>query len=206
MRHKHPPPTLVLPLSIPDQVRDPLPRYAANGRKNPTPCPCSGVKARVIEATYTIDETCADGSTAQTRVTVLGGHGEEAESGVRTLDSDYLTVTVSGQTCTSESVFLRASGPADFSFAPSLKTARSVGTVTTSDGQAITVSMTWRGIGGKETTKNTTTFPGFTGRFTGQRRDAVASGTVVVNGVTIVDGTTTSARIETLEDRNITQS
>jgi len=160
----------------------------------------------VASATYTIDENCADGSTAQTRVTVLGGHEEEAESGVSTLDSDYLTVTVSGQTCTGESVFLRASGPADFSFAPSLRTARSVGTVTTSNGQTITVSMTWRGIGAKETTKNTTTFPGFIGRFTGQRRDAVASGTVVVDGVTVVSGRTTSARIETLEDRNITQS
>jgi dihydrofolate reductase len=50
---------------------------------------------------------------------------------------------------------------------------------------------------------NTTTFPGFTGHFLGKRRDAVATGTVVVDGETLVDGSTTNAEIETLEDNNI---
>jgi hypothetical protein len=36
------------------------------------------------------------------------------------------------------------------------------------------------------------------------RRDAVATGTVVVDGETLVDGSTTNADIETLEDTNIT--
>jgi hypothetical protein len=34
-------------------------------------------------------------------------------------------------------------------------------------------------------------------------RDAVATGTVVVDGDTLVDGSTTNAEIETLEDNNI---
>ena len=65
--------------------------------------------------------------------------------------------------------------------------------------------MDWEGSGGMETTSNTTTFPGFTGHFTGKRRDAVATGTVVVDGDTLVDGSTTNARIETLEDKNISR-
>ena len=35
-------------------------------------------------------------------------------------------------------------------------------------------------------------------------RGAVATGTVAVDGSTLVDGSTTNARIETLEDTNIT--
>ncbi len=41
-----------------------------------------------------------------------------------------------------------------------------------------------------------------TGHFQGRRRDATATGTVVVNGETLVDGTTDNAEIETLEDTN----
>jgi hypothetical protein len=63
--------------------------------------------------------------------------------------------------------------------------------------------MTWEGTGPMETISNTTTFPGFTGHFTGMRRDAVATGTVVVDGETVVDGSTTNAEIETLEDKNV---
>jgi hypothetical protein len=48
-----------------------------------------------------------------------------------------------------------------------------------------------------------TIFEGFTGHFHGQVRDAVATGTVLVNGATLVDGSTTNARLETLEDTNI---
>jgi hypothetical protein len=49
-----------------------------------------------------------------------------------------------------------------------------------------------------------TTFPGFTGHFQGKRRDAVATGTVVVDEQKLVDGSTTNAEIETLEDNNVT--
>lgn len=65
--------------------------------------------------------------------------------------------------------------------------------------------MAWDGTGPLETTNNTTTFPGFTGHFTGHRRDAVATGTVVVDGELLVAGSTTNAEIETLEDRDISR-
>ena len=57
-----------------------------------------------------------------------------------------------------------------------------------------------------EATNNTTTFPGFTGHFMSRRRDAVATGTVVVDGETLVDSSTTNAEIETLEDTNLRTS
>ncbi len=65
--------------------------------------------------------------------------------------------------------------------------------------------MTWEGTGEMETTSNTTTFPGFTGHFSGHRRDAVATGTVVVDGEMLVAGSTTNAEIETREDKNISR-
>ena len=153
-------------------------------------------------ANYTIDEECADGSTAQRRVTVIGGHEEESESGASTLDSDFLTVLIRGFTCDGDLVNDRGSGPAEFEFSPSLQSASVLGTITTRDGHSVTVDMSWEGTGRLETTSNTTTFPGFTGHFKGQRRDAVATGTVVVDGETLVDGSTTNAEIETLEDKN----
>ena len=64
--------------------------------------------------------------------------------------------------------------------------------------------MTWEGTGPIETTQNTTVREGFVGHFTGKERDAVATGTVVVNGETVVNGSTTNASIETLEDNNRT--
>ena len=98
-------------------------------------------------------------------------------------------------------VFARASGPAEFS--PSLQTASVSGTVT-GGGHTVTVDMTWEGTGPIESSSNTTTFPGFTGHFENKRRDAVATGTVVLDGETLVDGSTTNAELETLEDNNIT--
>src|SRR5687768_5272600 len=53
----------------------------------------------IATANYTIDKQCADGRTVQTRVTVIGGHEEESESGVTTLDSDFLTVLIRGFDC-----------------------------------------------------------------------------------------------------------
>ena len=43
----------------------------------------------------------------------------------------------------------------------------------------------------------------FAGHFQGKRRDAVATGTVVVNGTTLVSGSTTNAEIDMLEDTNV---
>jgi len=155
-------------------------------------------------ANYTVSEQCADGSTSTTLVTVIGGHEEESENGVSTLDSDFLTVLIRNS-LDCEGIFVndRGSGPADFAFSTSLQTASVDGTVTTRDGRSVTVEMGWKGTGPKETTSNTTTFPGFTGHFVGERRDAVATGTVVVDGDTLVDGSTANAEIETLEDNNI---
>jgi hypothetical protein len=157
-------------------------------------------------ANYTINEQCADGSTAQTRVTVIGGHEEESESGVTTLDSDFLTVLIRGFDCDFNLINDRGSGPAEFTFSPSLQTAAVSGTITTRSGSSVTVDVSWEGTGGIETTTNTTTFPGFVGVFQGKTREAVATGTVVVDGETLVDGSTTNAEIETLEDTNTTTS
>lgn len=157
----------------------------------------------VATANYTVTRECPDGSTVQMRVTVIGGHEEESESGMSTLDSDFVTVLIRGFDCDGTFVNDRGSGPADFEFSPSLQTASVEGTITTRDGWSVTVDVTWDGTGEMETTSNTTTFPGFTGHFTGHRRDAVATGTVVVDGEMLVAGSTTNAEIETLEDRNI---
>jgi hypothetical protein len=158
----------------------------------------------VATANYIVNEDCGDGTTAQTRVTVIGGHEEESESGVTTRDSDFLTVLLRGFDCEGNLVNDRGSGPADFAFSSSLQEASVTGTITTRDGRSVTVDMSWEGTGPRETTNNTTTFPGFTGHFKGNRRDAVATGTVVVDGETLVDGSTTNAEIETLEDTNTT--
>jgi hypothetical protein len=155
-------------------------------------------------ANYTITEDCADGSTAETRVTVIGGHEEESVNGVTTLDSDFLTVLIRGFDCDFNLINDRGSGTAEFTFSDGLSRASVAGTITTREGRTVTVDMDWDGVGGTETTNNITTFPGFHGHFQGKRRDAVATGTVVVDGETIVDGSTTNAEIESLEDTNTT--
>jgi hypothetical protein len=66
----------------------------------------------VATANYTLDEQCPDGSTAQTLVTVIGGHEEETESGVATLDSDFLTVLIRGFDCAGNFISDSGSGPA----------------------------------------------------------------------------------------------
>jgi hypothetical protein len=157
----------------------------------------------IATANYTVDQTCPDGTTARLLVTVIGGHEEESESGVSTLDSDFLTMLIRGVDCEGNLVNDRGSGPADFVFSPSLKRASVAGAITTRDGRSVTVNVSWEGVGGVETTSNTTIFPGFTGHFKGKVRDAVAIGTVVVDGEPLVDGPTTNAEIETLEDNNI---
>lgn len=157
----------------------------------------------VATANYTVSRACPGGSTTVTRVTVIGGHEEESESGTTTLDNDFLTVLIRGFDCDGNLVNDRGFGPADFGFSPSLQTAHVSGTITTRDGRSVTADVNWEGAGPIEATSNTTTFPGFTGHFQGMRRDALATGTVVVDGDTLVNGSTTNAEIETLEDTNI---
>jgi hypothetical protein len=156
----------------------------------------------VATANYVVTEDCGDGSTATTRVTVIGGHEEESVDGETTVDDDFLTVRLRGFDCEGNLINDFGTGPAEFTFSPSLQEAAVTGTITTREGRLVTVDMTWDGTGALEATNNTTTFPGFTGHFQGKRRDAVATGTVVVDGETLVDGSTTNAEIETLEDTN----
>lgn len=160
----------------------------------------------VATANYVVAKTCADGSTAETRVTVIGGHEEESQSGETTLDSDFLTVFLRGFDCDGNFVSDSGSGPAAFTFSPSLQRADVSGTITTRDGRTVAADVSWEGTGPLESTSNTTTFPGFHGHFKGKRRDAVATGSVTVDGDTLVDGSTTNAEIETLEDTNTTTS
>ena len=155
-------------------------------------------------ANYTINETCPDGAISTTLVQVIGGHEEEQENGETTLDSDFVSVRILNfSDCEGNFINDRGFGPAEFTFSPSLQTASVDGTITTRDGRTVTVSMSWEGTGPIESTSNTTTFPGFTGHFKGKTRDAVATGTVVVDGETLVNGSTTNAELETLEDNNI---
>lgn len=156
----------------------------------------------IASALYFVTQTCPDGSTVQKQIRVIGGHEEEQENGETTLDSDFVTVFIRGFDCDGTFISDSGSGPAEFTFSPSLQTAHVSGTITTRLGSEVTVDMSWEGTGPIETTNNTTIFPGFTGHFQGKERDAVATGTVVVDGVTLVDGSTTNASIETLEDTN----
>jgi hypothetical protein len=154
-------------------------------------------------ASYTVTQTCPDRSTATLRVTVIGGHEEEQESGETTLDRDFLTVLLRGFDCEGNFIVDRAVGTGEFTWSPSLQTASVTGTVTSREGRQIVVDIAWDGVGPIEVTSNTTTFTGFTGHFVGMERDAVATGTVAVDGVTVVDGSTTNAEIESLEDTNV---
>ena len=155
-------------------------------------------------ANYTITEICDDESASETLVQVIGGHEEESESGVNTLDSDFLNVRILNfADCEGNFINDRGFGPAEFTFSPSLQVARVTGTITTRDGRSVTADIAWAGTGPIEVTNNTTIFEGFTGHFQGMVRDADASGTVTVNGETLVDSSTTNAELETLEDTNI---
>jgi len=155
-------------------------------------------------ARYTITETCPDESTSTTLVSIIGGHEEEQEDGVTTLDNDFLNLRILNfRDCEGNFVNDGGFGPADFTFSPSLQTATLTATITTREGRSVTVDIDWEGTGPIEVTNNTTIFEGFTGHFQGKVRDAVASGTVLVNGETLVDGSTTNAELETLEDTNI---
>ena len=156
----------------------------------------------VASALYTVTKTCDDGSTVTQQIRVIGGHEEEQESGETTLDSNFVTVFIRGFDCEGNFISDSGSGPAEFTYSPSLQEAAVTGTITTRQGRTVAVDVTWESTGPLEVTSNTTTFPGFTGHFVSRRRDAVATGTVVVDGQTVVNGSTTRAEIETLEDTN----
>lgn len=145
-----------------------------------------------------LTEVCDDGRTVTSRVRITGGHEEEAEDGVTTLDRDYLRVQIQSG-CTG---IIQVTTNEDFMFtwSPSLQTAHVVGTFTTTAGDTISVDIAWEGAGPIEVNQNNTSFPGRSATFVGRERDAVATGTVVLNGKTLVDGSTTNALIESLDD------
>jgi hypothetical protein len=144
-----------------------------------------------------LTEVCDDGRTVTSRVRITGGHEEEAEDGVTTLDRDYLRVQIQSG-CTG--IIQVTTNEADFTWSPSLQTARVVGTFTTTTGQTIAVDISWEGTGPIEINQNNTSFPGRSATFVGRERDAVATGTVVLDGKTLVDGSTTNALLESLDD------
>jgi hypothetical protein len=144
-----------------------------------------------------LTEVCADGRTVTSRVRITGGHEEEAEDGVATLDRDYLRVQIQSG-CTG--IIQVTTNDADFTWSPSLQTARVVGTFTTTTGQTIAVDISWDGTGPIAVSQNNTSFPGRSATFVGRERAAVATGTVVFNGKTLVDGSTTNASLESLDD------
>jgi hypothetical protein len=156
-------------------------------------------------AGFTVVDRCADGTTREADVLVISGHEEEQVNGETTTDEDFVTVLLFGGTCEQTFGFVRALGTGQFNWSLSLQTASLSGSAT-GDGHVVTVNMSWEGTGPIETTQNATARPGFVGHFTGKVRDAVATGTVVVNGETVVNGSTTDASIETLEDNNTTTS
>ena len=146
-----------------------------------------------------LTEVCADGRTVTSRVRITAGHEEEAEDCVATLARDYLRVQIQSG-CTG--ITQVTTNAADFPWTPSLQTARVVGTFTTTAGQTISVDITWDGTGPVAVSQNTTSFPGRSATFVGRERAAVASGTVVLDGTTLVGGSTstTNASLESLHD------
>jgi hypothetical protein len=145
-----------------------------------------------------LTEVCDDGTTVTSRVRITGGHEEEAEDGVSTLDRDYLRVQIQSG-CTG--IIQVTTNDLDFMWSPSLQTASVEGRFTTAAGDTISVDITWEGTGPIEIDQNNTSFPGRSATFVGRERTAVATGTVALNGKTLVDGaTTTNASIESLED------
>ena len=153
-------------------------------------------------ANWLVTEDCGDGRTAQTRVTVIAGR--ELESPDLDDVNTFATVLIRGFDCEGNLVNDRGSGPATYTSSPSLTEAQVTGTIPLRSGSVATIDVTWEGTGALETTVNHSRFDGFVGIFTSKQRDAVATGTVVVDGVTLVSGPSQSADIETLEDRNTT--
>ena len=153
-------------------------------------------------ANWVVTEDCGDGTLATTRVTVIAGREFESPD----LDdvNTFATVLIRGFDCDGNLINDRGSGPVTYSSSPSLMEAQATGTIPLRSGSVATIAVIWEGTGGLDTTVNQTQFDGFVGVFTGKERDAVATGSVEVDGVTLVSGPSQSATIETLEDRNRT--
>ena len=162
-----------------------------------------GFEANAV-ANYVIDVTCTDGSTVEQRVQVIAGHRRSPRTASRLKTVTSSASASSASTAPAASLTERGAGDAEFTWSPSLQEAAVTGTVTMDQDRVVTVDMSWEGTGPVETTSNTTIFPGFVGHFTGKERDGVATGTVVVDGATLVDGSTVNASIETLEDNDTT--
>jgi hypothetical protein len=161
-------------------------------------------EANAVAIYRNVTQPCADGTTARLGFRVTGGHEEESEDGVVTDDHDFLTVFVNGIDCGGVFVNDTGTGDATFTWSSSLQTASVSGTVTTRQvGISITANLSWQATSPLEVDTNTNTFPGFVGHFVGRSRDAVATGTVVFGGRQFVNGSTSEAQIETLEDTNI---
>ncbi len=157
-----------------------------------SPTPASAAVDRFIRfeevatANWVVTEECPDGSTSQLRVTVIAGR--EFESPDIDDVNTFATVLIRGFDCEGNLVNDRGSGPASYTSSPSLQEAHVMATVPLRSGAVATVDVTWDGMGRLETTVNQTQFEGFVGIFTSKQRDAVATGTVVVDGETIVSG------------------
>jgi hypothetical protein len=156
----------------------------------------------VATANWLVTEQCTDGTTSQLRVTVFSGY--ELESPDLDDVNTFATVLIRGFDCEGNFINDRGSGPVTYTSSPSLMSAHVTGTVPLGSGSEATIDVTWRGTGGLETNVNQTRFEGFVGIFTSKSRDAAATGSVVVDGETLVSGPALSAEIETLEDRNRT--
>ncbi|HEX2117741.1 MAG TPA: hypothetical protein VHF91_01040, partial [Acidimicrobiales bacterium] len=149
-------------------------------------------------ANWVATQDCGDGTEAEILVTVLGGREVESDAG----EEIFATVLLRGRDCEGQLVNDRGSGTGTYTGSPSLMDAHLTATIETRGERLVSVDVTWEGTGGLETTINQTQFPGFVGIFTSKLREATATGTVVVDGVTLVSGPAFSAEIETLEDRN----
>jgi hypothetical protein len=145
-----------------------------------------------------LTEVCDDGTTATSRVRITGGHEQEAKDGVSTLDRDYLRVQIQSG-CTGRFIQV-TTNELDFMWSSSLQTASVSRTFTTTAGDTISVDITWEATGPIDVSQNNTSFPGRSATFVGRERVAVATGTVVLNGKTLVEGSTTNAGIESLDD------
>ena len=157
----------------------------------------------VATAVWTVEEQCDDGTTATLGVRLDAGRESESPN----LDDveTFATIRIRGVNCEGESVNQFFTGPVTYTSSPSLQEAHVTGTfVDERSGSTVTLDVSWVGTGSLETEVNQTQFPGFVGIFTSKSRDAVATGTIVVDGDTVVSGSTDRAQIETLEDRNRT--
>lgn len=167
----------------------------------------------IADARFVTEEQCPEGSaqlTSRTTVAITAGHEDESQDGTPTLDNDYLRFGIQSSDCdgnfVTDSAFSQRGDDITFTSTPSLSAASVTGTLPTRSGGTVTVDIDWTGLGKKaEVQKSKNNFPGTSNSFEGMRRDADATGTVVYNGDTVVDGSTTSAELESLEDTNTTR-